>query len=455
MNKANLKQRWGKYTDTDKLVDDIRALLTECKFRNSEHGVCTMLDTYFTNKEPLIKLFQKSKNYAGDMRIITENEFERENSSSTIRDAVYYFARDIKADTIIRKKEDEFGKTLADYLCTGVTHIKATELDNKNIIKKFSKIKENTDKFDFEGYTKKSVAKWGKFCSVRAVFERIYTSNLTDTNVAAILKQDDTLKVAAGMKTSRAFNHFCNVYGVDKAENYNKAFAKYADLVSGLKRKLKFVMSLNPYDYLTMSFGVNWSSCHSIKTRSMCCGGTLSYMLDSTSIITYCVGKNDDVQKDGKIYRTMFAYGENMLLQSRVYPQGNDGNKDLYAVFRELVQAEMTEMLELKNKAWSVMAGSTACASAVTSRGAHYRDYGHNNSCNISYPMEKADNVRLNHSLVVGHDGICAYCGETITAGNSVSHGSCTIRSAANDVAAVDITTVNVVTTADVFDWLE
>ena len=125
MNKADLKQHWGKYTDTDKLVDDIRALLTECQFRNSEHGVCTMLHIYFTNKEPLIKLFQKSKNYIGDMRIATEKEFERDNNRNNIYNAVSWFNRDIGADKIVRTKQDEFGKTISDYLCTGVTHINA------------------------------------------------------------------------------------------------------------------------------------------------------------------------------------------------------------------------------------------------------------------------------------------------------------------------------------------
>ena len=32
MNKADLKSKWGKITDTDKLVDDIMQLLKENKF---------------------------------------------------------------------------------------------------------------------------------------------------------------------------------------------------------------------------------------------------------------------------------------------------------------------------------------------------------------------------------------------------------------------------------------
>ena len=429
MNKADLKQRWSKYTDTDKLVDDIRSLLKECDFRNSEHGVCTMLDTYFTNKEPLIKLLQKSSNYAGDMRIVTEKEFERDNNRNNISDAVYYFPRDIKADKVIKKKEDKFGKTLADYLCTGMNHIQATELEDKKLTKKFAKIGENVAAFNYEGYTNESCQRYSKFTQIMSIFQRIYGSNLDDADVNKILQYDSTLKIAVGMKTSRAFNHVCNIYGADKAENYNKVFAKYADLVSGLKRKLKFIISLNPYDYLTMSFGNSWSSCHNIRNHGGWCGGTLSYMLDHTSIITYCVSKDDDVQTDNKIYRNMFAWGENILLQSRVYPQGNDGNTDLYGTFRKLMQNELSEMLELKDKSWIVHTGPTACCNATTSLGVHYKDYKVNSNANISYPYERQNDTVVNmHLLEIGHTGICAYCGETISDNGRVSHGSCSIR---------------------------
>lgn len=429
MNKADLKQRWSKYTDTDKLVDDIMKLLTQCNFRHTEHGVCTMLDTYFTNKEPLIKLFQKSNSYAGDMRIVAEKEFERDNNKNNIANKVCWFNTSVRPDQIIRKKEDELGKTLQDYLITGITHLKASELEDIKLLKKFAKINENTTKYDSYGFTKESVNKYNKFCNVLRVFESIYEPNLSLSNVNAILAKDNTLKVASGMKTSRAFNHVCNVYGVDKAENYNKVFAKYADLVSGLKRKLKFVISLNPYDYLTMSFGNSWTSCHNIKNHGGWCGGTMSYMLDGTSIITYCVGKDDNVQTDNKIYRNMFAYGNNVLLQSRVYPQGNDGNKDLYEVFRTLVQAEFTELLGLKENKWYVNAGPTACCNATTSFGVHYKDYKTNRCANVSYPVEKSGEANLyDGSLVIGHNGICVYCGHEITVCGTLAHSDCTLN---------------------------
>ena len=80
MNKSELKTMWGKYVDTDKLVDDIMTLLTTYNHRNSEHGVCTMLHTFFTNKEPLIQKFISSLLYLWKYK-----PFYRKKSSKTIK----------------------------------------------------------------------------------------------------------------------------------------------------------------------------------------------------------------------------------------------------------------------------------------------------------------------------------------------------------------------------------
>ena len=42
MNKANIKEKWGHYCDTNKLVDSMMGLLKTCNIENSEHGVCLM-----------------------------------------------------------------------------------------------------------------------------------------------------------------------------------------------------------------------------------------------------------------------------------------------------------------------------------------------------------------------------------------------------------------------------
>ncbi len=64
MNKADLKAKWAAYCDTDKLVDDAMNLLTKYGHKNTEHGICVLLDTYFTNKKSLMDMFKESVHYS-------------------------------------------------------------------------------------------------------------------------------------------------------------------------------------------------------------------------------------------------------------------------------------------------------------------------------------------------------------------------------------------------------
>lgn len=428
MNKADLKAKWSKFTDTDKLVDDIMNLLNVNKWRYTEHGVCTMLEEYFTNKSGLIELLQKSDNYVGDMRIVKVHAFERDRNRSNISRFCSDFADNVGASDVILTNKDDNGKTLVDYLVTNVKRFNASELEDESFVKKLNSFSSAINNFDSDGYTKESYNNYREFISAVSRFRDICSTTLNESDAnniknAAPYKK---IRIAAGMKTSRAFNHVCNFYNVDSAEKYNKLFAYYADMMSDLKRQLQYVISVNPYDYLAMSLGNSWSSCHSIKTHGGWCGGTLSYMLDSTSIITYCVGKMDDVQTDPKIYRNMFHYGENMLMQARVYPQGNDGNTDLYKVFRDLMQEEMATMLDIRENKWDVYTGSKTCQNATTSIGFHYKDYNSNSSCNISVPVERRDTTRIDTgSLVVGHAGICVSCGMANETNNALTHYNC------------------------------
>jgi hypothetical protein len=239
-------------------------------------------------------------------------------------------------------------------------------------------------------------------------------------------------KFAPTLKTSRAFNRMCTHFEVNKLPKYNKLFAQYSDMVSDTKRTMKFYMSLNPLDYLTMSFGNSWASCHTIdKTnrRGMpnsysgaYCGGTLSYMLDQTSFITFVHSHTtEDIVEEGKIYRNMFHYGNDMLIQGRIYPQGNDGNTDLYKVFRGYVQKELSPLLGVSN---SWVKSSKRPSGVTYSYGAHYRDYENFSYCNVSYPKEKGEDFGDN-CITIGRYGICPNCGREINIHDRITCYGC------------------------------
>ena len=430
--KEALKEAWGQYCDTDKLVDDVMALLTKYGHRNSEYGVCKMLNEYFTNKKDLIELFQKSEHYIGDMRIMIDIELERENNAIDIRNFCDGFPNDVKAKDILLKFKDENGKKFEDYLRTGVNSITAKDLMKSEVVTSLKRATEQQNTFASDGATKESHNVYNDFYSAIYDFRIISTSTISHENAEHM---NEKYKVREGMKTSRAFNRVCAFYGIDKAKKYNKLFAEYADMVSGLKRKLKFFISVNPIDYLTMSFGVNWASCHTIDKENrrnmdnsysgMYCGGTLSYMLDETSIITFVHNHvPTDFANEGKIYRCMFHYGKNILVQGRVYPQGNDGRTDLYKVFRNYVQDELAPIIGLTDTIWRKKDDGDVGGN-VDSYGCHYRDYTNFDNCNVSYPRERSES--RDNVIKIGASGICPYCGGSITENGRISHSSCSV----------------------------
>lgn len=432
MNKADLKKKWSKYCDTDKLVDDVCALLKEYKHSHSVHGVCVMLDTYFQQKEPLIKLFLTSNHYVGDMRICLQKEFERQVDKNEV---YYFFSRfhDTLRTYEMISRVDCDGKKMLDYLEAGrnffdIDSLPSADAQDQSLAKLRG--------FDYyHESTKESQKKYNALCSCTKYLSRYPYSVLNND-----LKLDyEDMCIKSGTKTSRAFNKVCQQLGVDKlnpetglfVENdkfvektvypYNKLFAQYADLVSDLKRKMRFFISLNPLDYLTMSFGVSWVSCHNIRSGSYM-GGCLSYMLDKTSMITFVVNSVDDgpIHNIPKNYRQMYHYDNGLFAQNRLYPQGNDGATNLYDKFRNFVIDEFTEILNVDDK-WTVDVGYSHCERHIDSVGKHYRDYYHNNSCSIFYPTSKRNEVK-NHKMVVGHDGICVICGGECSIAGRLNH---------------------------------
>ena len=420
MDKGYLEQCFGNYCDTNKLVDDVMALLTKYHHQNTEHGVCEMLYEYFTNKRKLIELFMKSENYIGNMRICLNVELERASNTDEVDAFCYGFADKVGAKSIFLKYVDEHGKTLDDYTRVGVSKFKARRLYYGDVAELLGVRNENKNKFELDGATKESYLDYRTFEETIRAFCYNSQSVLHPSVAETLTQYEINGSFVGGMKTSRAFNRVCANHGVDKLPNYNKMFAQYADMVSGLKRKVCFYISLNPLDYLTMSFGNSWSSCHTIDKRNergmqngyqgMHAGGVMSYMLDETSIITYVHNHATEDHEEGKIYRNMFHFNRGTLVQGRIYPQGNDGATDLYKEFRRIVQGEFAKLLELENDDW--LRRSCGCDANTSSYGVHYCDYLNFSECNVSYPREMPS--AASGVVAIGHERICPYCGEII-----------------------------------------
>lgn len=432
MNKQQLSEKWSKYCNTNKLVDDTIALLNEYGHRNTEHGVCTLLDTYFTQKEPLIEMFVTSKNYIGDMRIAVEKEFERSIDGYGLRSFFSNIGGKLYTSEMLQCK-DENGKGIEDYLPTGKKVFSISELPDA---RQQSTKRASMQKFDY--YDKSTVASSNNrkdFMTYMDWFSK-YPYPTLDRNVQVHRTSVTTPALRKGTKTSRAFNQVCEHYGVDKLHPetkivngvektvypYNKVFAEYSDLVSTLARKMKFVISLNPLDYLTMSHGVNWISCHNIRSGG-CMGGTISYMLDKVSMITFVVDKLEgDIHKIPKVYRQMYHYEKNLFIQNRLYPQGNDGATNLYDKFREIVVEEFTDLLSVEG-GWKHKVGPGNCTAHARNAeySMHYPDHTYNRNATIFYPTNNEPSI-MNHIMTIGHKGICVNCGKEYSYGSRLTH---------------------------------
>lgn len=223
-----------------------------------------------------------------------------------------------------------------------------------------------------------------------------------------------------GEKWSRVINKICTYLGYNKHQNYNRQFAQFADALSPLQITRHTILSINPLDYLTMSFGNSWSSCHTIdKTNKRNVGGstyqgcyssgTMSYMLDPSSIVFYTTSPDydgTDYWTQDKITRQMFHYGADKLIQGRLYPQDNDVSRDAYAINRNIVQELIASIFDFPNL-WSVSYGPDRIRNYVDSYGTHYRDYTQYSNCTLS----KVSGAENDRRVKIGHIPICIECG--------------------------------------------
>lgn len=252
---------------------------------------------------------------------------------------------------------------------------------------------------------------------------RYYKEQLLDSEMAEMIKQSypDIKGIAAGQKTSRAVNKLCKFLGVDKRETYERDYAKYSDAINPLDVVRHTILSVNPVDYLLSSNGNSWSSCHTLDKNnpngySGChCSGTMSYLLDGTTMVYYQVDKEydgNDLEFEPKIIRQLFHYKDGVLVQGRLYPQCNDGKNSLYTPIRAQLQKIIADCLVAPNL-WRKKGGTSACSEVIHSEGTHYRDYTCQSECSVSRIVKMIPKGRVdNRHMTVGHDIYCTKCGD-------------------------------------------
>jgi hypothetical protein len=118
----------------------------------------------------------------------------------------------------------------------------------------------------------------------------------------------------------------------------------------------------------------------------------------------------------------MYHYDNNLFIQSRLYPQGNDGATNLYDKFRDYVIDEFTELLGIEGE-WRSVVGNGHCNEHARSASGsmHYPDYSYNRGTGIFYPVNNEPSIRR-HVMTIGHQPICVKCGKTLRDGGRLTH---------------------------------
>jgi hypothetical protein len=145
----------------------------------------------------------------------------------------------------------------------------------------------------------------------------------------------------------------------------------------------------------------------------------MSYMLDGVSMVFYTVDAsyNDtEFWNQPKINRQMFHWGEEKLIQGRLYPQDNDSNGSVYEDYRKIVQEIMATIFDFPNL-W-IKQNQNYINDYVITHGLHYEDYYHYDNCNVSIIKGK----RNNNVFIIGAEAICIECGSIHKIRGNINH---------------------------------
>lgn len=316
--------------------------------------------------------------------------------------------------TVEREIEEKYSSILSAMCCL-LSWVNDEEKETPNLIGE-NKAKRANEKLEAVGLTTRAVVGQRLNKVVGKILKELGMNHIVD-------KQTQTWADANG-----------NIHSRIKDMGYNYHFALLGDSINPIEYERPVVISVNPIDFYTMSFGYNWASCHTIDKENTrhngsdnyqgCyCGGTESEMLDGASIIMYVrpteeqlrdKGEQDlEMEEQSKFKRCVFWIGEDKIVQSRVYPDGRDGGDEgLAAQLRAIMQKTIADLYDTPNM-WTLKKGTSACCEAIyTEAYIHYPDYEHYDDCNVSYLRRV--NGDLNHNCItVGHKIICVRCGST------------------------------------------
>jgi hypothetical protein len=255
------------------------------------------------------------------------------------------------------------------------------------------------------------------------------TMLLADEPFCSMVRECTGLDIHNGIKVNKVIQRVCREFGLNTHPMYNTWIAKLGDAISPKQFTRHTVVSINPIDYWTASWGDTWCSCMNIDKNhkressreglygdGCCSSGTESYMLDPSTVVVYTVDSEyngKDFELQDKINRCLFHVGESKFIMGRVYPQGTDGADDVYREWREIFQYVLATCMDVPNY-WKTEKDRSLKNMQHESKGTHYEDYIQS-YCDVagwSWLKTTPDAMYSPVKIKIGHRPICPCCGE-------------------------------------------
>lgn len=239
-----------------------------------------------------------------------------------------------------------------------------------------------------------------------------------------LLHDHPDMRLHEGAKCTKSLLKILRQYGFEEPELFpdsekltelRRLYAQYADAMTPLTIKRHTVLSVNPCDFLLMSNGVSWQSCHDIRHGGCYQAGCWSYAYDSQTMMLYIIDEDvedEGITEAGKIYRQLYHWNGSLLYGARLYPQScDDGNASAeYKTCREIVEQVIATCLGEPNL-WK-----HADYWEFYSSGEHYRDYDCEYCDNLKAYHLSSKVVESKYFHVGSDEPICPVCGENLSA---------------------------------------
>lgn len=422
--------------EEQKLIYEMGELLDEYGYTWTNGALQKIVRTFFERKGHLLSMFMAHPNYQGNYQIVYSDETYR---LDTNRNAGYEFVNWIngvfnsnkllKHKTILGHTYDEL-ETVKAYHQATMPVVKPILVSQELFLMNYElmdKKRREIDKIDYimqmfrgEKYTDESILEQKNFYLLMDFIKDMKADRMDEESAKRVNNILPELRARKDQKTTKIVGKIMAHFGIDKIEKYHKNFAKYCDDINIIRIKRHTVLSLHPLDYLTMSFGNSWSSCHTIDKNNrrqrpgdgyhgMYSSGTMSYMLDTTSFVLYTVNcdyEGKTFWEQDKINRCMFHLGKERMVQGRCYPQAEDSNADLYKQFRALVHRTIAEIWNVPNL-WILK--KSGFKNEISHQGTNYADYFNYSLCNMTTYKFAKDKKEI---VPIGATPLCVSCGQ-------------------------------------------